>query len=104
MVEFKPADQGAWNKPGGGRKFTPIPEEIFTWLQRTHETGTYCEIPIGDSSPEDVNSVIRMAKIACRRMQKSFQYDIDPTSGVLRVRMRDKRPYNRVTQRNRKAS
>lgn len=92
-VEFKPA--GDWSPRGGGRPPIPIPPELSEWLEKTYQTGTFCELPFGDQDETGAMKVVRLAQLACRRAERSLQYELDHEARVLRLKMRDKRPYTR---------
>lgn len=101
MVEFRlPA---AADTRGGGPTPASIPMQLVGYLDRTYETGTVCEIPIGDSDQDAVEEVLRLARIHARRKDKSLKYQIDEQAGLLRLHMRDKRPYTWHTPRSESA-
>jgi hypothetical protein len=92
-VQFREIDPARRVLKGGGRPFEHIPQQIQDWLTESYRTGLFAEIPIARLVKYPPAEVVRRARIHCRRHGKSLQFEIDTEAQILRLRMRDKRPY-----------
>lgn len=93
MVEFVPEDQ--WRKRGAPP--VAIPQEVKDWLDETYEQGTVLSLP-GRADDENTRDLVHLMTIyANRRKLKLYHQFAEDRDGdpIMRVKMRDKRPYTR---------